>query len=321
MDRRGFVVGICTLALPVAAGAQARLYRVGVVFRGGPYSGAIDGLRDGLKDLRMEEGKQYVFHARLVSSELRGAGAAAAALELEKVDVIFAVSSTIALAVKRATKTVPIVFYVGADPVALGLIKNFAKPGDRLTGIDSRFASLSAKRMELLKALMPSLKRVVIFYNPANPVGNGSFRQAQEAGKRLKVQVLERKVSSVDELRAGLQALKVGEADAVVIPGDSMIISQSEMVISAAMAKKMPTMLAEGTSLDRGGFASYAVSYYTCGRLAAKYVDKIVKGANPADMAIEQIDTPHFGVNLKVANALGLKIPQAVLARADQVIR
>ena len=321
MDRRRFVAGLCTLVVPFAAAAQARLYRIGVIHRGGPYTAAIDGLRDGLKDLKLAEGKQYVLHVRAVSSDLKGVEAAASALELEKVDLIYAVGTTTTIAVKRATKTVPIVFYAGADPVKHGLIKNFAKPGERLTGVHSRFAELNAKRMELLKALIPSLKRVVVFYNPGNPVAAASVKQVRDAGKQLNVELIEREVKTVEELRIGLQAFKLGEADAVLIPADGMVISQAEMVINAALAKKMPTMLSEGTSIDKGGFASYAVSYYTCGRLAAKYVEKIVKGANPGDLPIEQVDTPHFAVNLKVADALGLKISQAVLARADQVIR
>ena len=321
MDRRRFVVGICTIGLPLVARAQAKLYRIGVIHRGGPYAGAIDGLKDGLKDLRMAEGKQYLLHVRAVSSDLKGVEAAAGALEAEKVDVVYAVGTTTTIAVKRATKTVPIVFYAGADPVALGLVKNFSKPGDRLTGVHSRFADLSPKRMELLKALIPSLKRVVTFFNPANPVATRSVKLAREAGKRLNVELLERNVTTVEELRAGLQALKPREADALIMAGDGMVISQAEMVIKEANAKKIPVMLSEGESLEKGGFASYAVSYYSCGRLAAKYVEQIVKGTNAGDLPIEQIDTPHFAVNLKVANALGLKVSQAVLARADRVIR
>src|SRR5438105_1815188 len=182
MDRRQFVPFIAgALAAPRAIWAQERrLYRIGIVSRGGPYTAATDGLRDGLKVLGLAEGKQYVLHVRPVNSDLKGAEAAASALEVEKVDLIYAIGTSTAIAVKRATKAVPIVFYAGADPVALGLIANYRKPGGRLTGVHSRFTDLTAKRMELLKALIPTLSRVVTFYNPENPVAVRSIKMARE---------------------------------------------------------------------------------------------------------------------------------------------
>jgi len=320
MDRRGFVVGICTLALPVAAGAQARLYRVGIVHRGGPYAAAIDGLRDGLKDLRMSEGAQYVLHVR-ASAIVKGVESAAAALEQEKVDVIFSVATSTTIAVKRATKSVPIVFYSGTDPVRAGLIENFSKPGGRLTGVHSRFNDLTAKRLELLKVLMPKLSRVVTFYDKTNPVFAPSVKLAREASQRLGVQLIERTVATVDDVRSELRALKRGQADALFLVSDAMVISETPAIIAAALEKKMATMMSEQSAVAQGALASYGVSYYTCARLAATYVQRILAGANPGDLPIEQIDTPHFAVNLKTADALGLKISQAVLARADEVIR
>src|SRR4051812_12903586 len=287
MNRRRFVVAIgSVLAVPLGRAQQPRLYRIGVIYRGGPYAAAIDGLRDGLKELRMTEGKQYVTHVRLVSSDLKGVEAAAGALELEKVDVIYTIGTTTTIAVQRATKAVPIVFYAGSDPVALGLIGSYRKPGGRLTGVHSRFSDLTAKRVELLRALIPSLKRIVTFYNPENPVAVRSGKMAGDAARQLNITLVERKVGSVEELRAGLEALRPGEADAFLFLGDGMVISQAEMVLKYANAKKLPAMLTEQTSLNKGGLASYAVSYYVCGRLAAKYVEQIVKGAHPGDLPI-----------------------------------
>ena len=320
MHRRRFLAALC-VAPWAARAADARLYRIGIVYRGGPYATAIDGLRDGLKDLGLAEGKQFVFHVRAVSSDLKGAEAATRALELEKVDVIYSIGTTTTLAVKRAAQSVPIVFYAGADPVALGLIANYRQPGGRLTGIYSRFSDLSAKRLELLKALIPKLSRAITFYNPDNPVAMRAVTMAHEAGRRLHVEILERRVADVEELRRALEALRPGEADAFLATADGMVISQADMVIAAAAAKKLPIMWSEETSVGKGALASYAVSYYVCGRLAATPVRRILAGANPGDLPIEQIDTPHFVVNLKVANALGLSIPESVLARADEIIR
>jgi putative ABC transport system substrate-binding protein len=172
MERRTFI-GTLTgglLAAPLAAEAQqARLYRIGVILQGGPYSAAIDGLRDGLRELGLDEGKQFVLHVRDTKGDLKSVPAAARSLEEQKVDLIYALGTSVTLAAKRATKSVPIVFYAGTDPVAVGLVESLRKPGGRLTGIHGQYANLTAKRLELLKEMIPRLRRVVTFYSPDNP--------------------------------------------------------------------------------------------------------------------------------------------------------
>ena len=217
---RPALAGILILALfivPLAIEAQqARVYRVGVLLQGGAYSPAIDGLRDGLRALGLEEGKQLVLQVRDAKGDLKLVEAAARSLEAEKVDLIYSVASSVTLTAKRATKGVPIVFYVGTDPVALALVESFRKPGGRLTGIHSGFTDLTAKRLELLKEMIPKLRRVVTFYSPDNPAAQRSIKIARGAAGRLKVGLVERPVASVEELRAGLRALRPGEADAML---------------------------------------------------------------------------------------------------------
>jgi putative tryptophan/tyrosine transport system substrate-binding protein len=323
MNRRRFVAAAIGTALgaPLAVKAQQpRLYRIGIVFQGGPYAAAIEGLRDGLKALGWTEGRNFVFHVRDVKSDLKAVAGAARSLELEKVDLIYSISTSITRAVKQATNSVPIVFYAGTDPVASGLIANYRNPGGRLTGIHSRFTDLTAKRLELLKALLPKLRRAAVFYNAENAISSQSLKMARDGARRLNVELVERKVASVDELRKSLGALEPGQVDAIFLLADGMVISQTPLIIESARAKKLPTMLTEQASVSKGALASYGVSYYTCGQLAAKYVQRILEGANPGDLPIEQIDTPHFVVNLKTAKALGLTIPQSVLTRADEII-
>jgi putative ABC transport system substrate-binding protein len=324
MDRRAFLGTVAggVLAAPLAAEAQqARVYRVGVVLQGGPYLGAVDGLRKGLAELGLEEGKQVVLHVRDVKGDLKAVEQAAGDLEREKVDLIYAVTTSAALAVKRVTKTVPIVFYAGTDPVVLGLVESFRKPGGRLTGIYGRIADLTAKRLELLKEMVPRLRRVVVFYDPDRPAAVRRMEAARDAARQLKVELLERRVTSVEELRAGLGALRAGEADALLSGGDSMVISQTALVIDSARAKKLPTMFTELDSVAKGGLASYGVSYAAMGRLSAKYVQRILLGANPGELPVEQVDRLYFVINLKTAKALGLTIPQSLLLRADEVIQ
>ena len=227
---------------PLAVEAQqARIYRVGVVLQGGPYSAAVEGLRDGLKDLGLEEGKQFVLHVHDAKGDLKAVEAAARRLEGGKVDVSYAVATSVAVVVKRVTKRVPIVFYAGTDPVTSGLVQSFQSPGERLTGIHSQFAELGAKRLELLKAMVPTVRRVVTFYGPDNPVVEQNMKVARDAARRLDVELVERRVASTEELRAGLRGLRPGEAEALLVI-DAMMGSQAALIIEIARAKGLPTM-------------------------------------------------------------------------------
>jgi putative ABC transport system substrate-binding protein len=317
------VVVILTLALfvwPLVVRAQqSRVYRVGVIIQGGPYWAAVDGLREGLKDLGLEEGKQVILHVRDVKGDLKAVAAAARALEAERVDVIYSVSTSTSVDVKRATRSVPVAFYAGADPVSVGLVDSVRKPGGRLTGIHSRTTPLIAKRLELLKEMAPAIRRVGYFFNPGGPVSAQMLTLTKDAARELKLQLVERPVSSVDRLHAALEALRPGEVDALSYL-DAMVVSQIGLIIDAARAKKLPLIGGDPTAVTAGALASYGVSYHTMGRLAARQVQQILLGAKPADMPVEQVDRYHLALNLKTAKALGVTIPPSVLIRADEVI-
>ena len=321
IHRRTFVAGMAAVMVaPRSATGQGRQYRVAVIFQGGPYAAAIDGLRQGLRDFGLEEGKEFALDVRDLKGDLKWVAAVGRTLEHDGVDVIFAVATSVTLAVKQATKRVPIVFYVGSDPVAFELVATFAKPGGRLTGVYSGFTDLTAKRVELLKEMMPKMRRIVTFYDPANSSAQESVKVAREATGRLNLELLERPVASVQDLQAALRALRPGEADAYVAVSDAMVAGQRELIINTATTKRLPTMLQEHASVAQGGLASYGVSYYDVGRLAAKHIHRVVLGADPASLPVERLDKLHFVINLKTARALGLTIPPALLLRADQVI-
>jgi putative ABC transport system substrate-binding protein len=322
IPRRRFLVAAgAFLAAPLAAQAQPpRVYRVGVVLLGGPYSAAINGLRDGLKELGLEEGRQLILHVRDVRSDPLAIEAAARHLEAEKVDLIYSVTTSASIAVKRVTRSVPIVFYAGNDPVASGLVESLRKPGGRITGIHSRQTLLMAKRIELLKEMIPDLRRVLIYYSPNNPIGRQSVQIARDAARQLGVELIERSVASVEELRASLDALRPGEVDALTYV-DAMVVSQTEKIIEISKAKKLPIVMADQASVAKGILASYGVDYYTMGRLAARYVHRILLGTSPAELPVEQVDRFGLVINLKTAQSLGITIPRAVLARTDEVIK
>jgi len=233
---------------------------------------------------------------------------------------MYTVATSVTLAVKRATRRVPIVFYVGTDPQAVGLIESYRKPGGRFTGIHSGFTDLTGKRLEILKEIMPKLRRVVTFHDPGNPSAQRSMKIVRDAAQRLKVGLVERPVTSVDELRASLRALKPTDVDALFSVSDAMVQSQLDLIVEVAIAKGLPTMLQEESGVVKGGLASYGVNFYAIGQLGARQVQRILQGASPADMPVEQLDRLKLVINVKTARSLGLTVPAAVLARADQVI-
>jgi ABC-type uncharacterized transport system substrate-binding protein len=306
----------------VAAQAQpAKPARIGVVLQGGTWYDAIDGLKQGMADLGYAEGKQFVLDIRDSKGDLKAVEEAARNLEREKVKLIYAVASSVVTTVKKATNEVPIVFTVGSDPVAGGLVESFVKPGGRLTGIHFLVKDLTGKRLEILKELLPKLRSVLTIYNPTNPVSKESAQLAREEAKRLGLKLVERHVSTVEELRSTLKGLKPNEADAFFFLPDSMVSSQVQLLIDTANAKKLATMFQESGLAAKGALASYGQSYYELGRLSAKYVQKILAGAEPRDLRIETVEDVELAINLKTAKRLGLTIPPEILARANKVIK
>ena len=314
-------LGAMLLALCPAANAQQKVYRIGVVFPGGPLSETVDGLRKGLTDLGFEEGKQFTLTIRDTRGNAKEAADAARTFEQEKVNLIYAIASTVITAAKEATQSVPIVFSIGSDPVALGLVNDFAKPGGRLTGIHYLVRDLTAKRLEILKEMLPKINRVLTLFNPATTVAKEGAALAREEAKRLGLKFIERHVSSAEELRKRLQAIKAGEADAFFYIPDPMVVSQAQLIIDTAKTRKLPTMFQDQSLVAKGGLASYGQNYQEIGRLSAKLVYRVLNGTPPRDLRVETFDDVELVINLKTAKELGLTIPPNLLARAKKVIK
>jgi len=312
---------ILLAAVPLAEAQQPKVYRVGVLLPGEAWYETIDGLRVGLRELGLLEGKQFIFAIRDMKGDVKAAEEAARNLEQEKVNLIYTTSTNVTIAAKRATADIPIVFNAGADPVVLGLVESFAKPGVRLTGVFYRVADLTAKRLEMLKDIVPKLRRVVTFYNPRYPAAIESSKLAREAAPLLGVELVERHVVSVEELQAGVRALRAGEVDAFLSLADPMVSSQDQLIIDTARVKRLPTMFNFLSQVIKGGLASYSVSFHEVGRMSAKYVQRILTGVKPKDLPVEGVDKIELIINLKTAKQIGLTIPQSVLYRADRVIK
>jgi putative tryptophan/tyrosine transport system substrate-binding protein len=324
--RRGVIqFGLAAMLLSHSFPAEAqqpKINRVGVLLAGAHWYEIIDGLRAGLKELKLEEGKQFILEIRDTKGDLKAAETAARNLEQEKVNLIYATRTSVTLAAKRVTVDIPIVFSSGADPVALGLVESFAKPGGRLTGVYEPGTDLTAKRLEILKEILPKLRRILAFYDPRNPVASESARLAREEIARLPgVEFVERHFASVEELQAGVRAVKAGEVDAFFQLSDSMVNSQTQLIIDTARVIRLPTMFLDEPSVIKGGLASYAVSFHELGRLSAKYVQRILAGVKPKDLPVEAVRRIDLIVNLRTAKQIGLTVPSSVLARADRVIK
>ena len=325
--RTSRLVGLVVLALgpligPYAAGGQTPgdVHRVGIIHLSGYHGVVVDGLRQGLRELGLEEGKHFVLDIRDTQGDLKAVEGAARALERENVDLIYTATTSVTIAAKRATARVPIVFYVGADPVAAGLVESFAKPGGRLTGVHGLSTDLTGKRLEILKEMMPRLGRVVTFYNPGNVVAREAARRGREAARQLGVQFVERHVGSIEELRLGLQGLKPREGDAYFHTADAMVASQADLIIDAARGKRLPTMFHEYSLAAKGALASYGQSLHELGHLSAKHVQRVLAGTRPKDLPVENYDRIELALNLRTAREIGLTIPPSVRTRADKVI-
>jgi putative ABC transport system substrate-binding protein len=309
------------LALCVPAQAQQTKYRIGVLFPGGPLSQTVDGLRGGLREVGIEDGKQVTFSIVDTKGDAKVAEEAAKNFEQERVHLLYAIGSTVIVAAKQATTSVPIVFSVGSDPVPLGLVKDFVKPGGRLTGVHYLVKDLTAKRLELLKEILPKLGRVLTFYDPGNKVAVEAAQLARGEAKRLGLRFIERQVKSADELRAGLQGLKTGEAEAFFYLPDTMIVSQAQSIIETAKAKRLATMFQDESVVAKGALASYGQNYYEIGRLSAKHVQRVLGGTPPGELRVETVDNVDLVINLQTARQLGVTIPAQLLARANKVIK
>jgi len=300
---------------------QTKAYRIGILVPGEAWYEIIDGLRVGLKQLGLAEGKQFVLTIRDWQGDAKMAEEAARNFEQEKIDLIYTTSTNSTITARRATTEIPIVFCAGTDPVVVGLVDSFARPGGRLTGVYHPSTDLTAKRLEILKEMVPKLRRVVIFYDPRLRTGIESSKFARDGAQQMGLQLIERHFATVEELQSSLHALKAGEIDAFLAVSDPTVSNQAQLFIDTARAKKLPTMFDFLSHVTKGGLASYAVSFHEMGRLSAKYVQRILSGVKPKDLPVEGVDKIELVINLKTAKQVGLTIPPNVLARADRVIR
>ena len=320
-----FLAGLVVLAVITSPGGlqaqQPKLPTIGVISQGGPWSPVVEGLRAGLRERRLVEGKQFALDIRDAAGDLKAAQDAARNLERQKAALIVTVATSVTVAARQTTNSIPIVFCAGTDPVAIGLVDSFARPGGRLTGVHFLSTDVTPKRLDLLKQIVPKLHRVVTYYDPRNPSARESAQQGRQAAPRLQIEFIERHVASAEELQTAVQSLRPGEVDAYLAVSDAMVDRHAQVIIDAATARRLPTMFYFDSLAAAGGLASYSVSFHEVGRQSAKHVERILNGVSPKDMPVESVDRFTLVINMKTARQIGLMIPQSVLLQADKLIQ
>jgi putative ABC transport system substrate-binding protein len=324
----GYIVTLTLsfLAVPLAANAQpsAKVATIGYLSMAGGAPGGVpleEAFRQGLQDLGYVEGKTIAIASRSAEGKPERLPALAAELVQLPVDVLVAQSGQVAEVTKDATKTIPIVMVTGADPVALGLVASLAHPGGNITGVSLMSAELAGKRLELLKEVMGRLGRVAVLWNARDAVMTNIFSEIQTAAPVLGMTVQPLGVQEAKDIDSALATMTAERPDALFMITDVLTSRHVRQVVEFAAQHQLPTMFPSSGPVAEGGLMCYGPSLTEALRRAASYVDRILKGAKPADLPIEQPMKFELVINLKTAKALGITIPPDLLMLADKVIK
>ena len=325
MDRRAFIraVVLITLGAPLAADAQppGKVYRIGYLGTGSRSAPThpVDAFVRALRELGYVEGQNLVIEYRFLEGHGSFSALAADLVRL-KVDLIVAESPPASRAAKQATAAIPIVMAAGGDPVGTGLVASLARPGGNVTGLAHLAPELGGKRLELLKEAVPRLARVAALWNPTNPSAAHAFKKIEAAAQSLRVQLQSLEARTLDDIERAFSALKRDRVGAFIVLPDPMLHSHRSRIVELAAKNRVPAMYYVGDWVEAGGLMSYGASFPDLYRHAAGYVDKILKGAKPADLPLQRPTKFELVINMKTAKALGLTIPPALLFRADRII-
>lgn len=321
MKRRKFILLLgCAAAMPRAARAQGNVRRIAIL---GPaeeprYSQVVGGLRRGLRDHGYADAVLEIVESKVVRGDSHGVAAGVTQAMQQSVDVLFVIGSELARLARRASTDLPIVFITPGDPVAAGLVASLARPGGNTTAMTFEFPELSAKRLELLNAIVPQARRVLVLYDPGDESPRQGLAAAREAAPKFAMTLVERQTHRSADISRVLEA--IDEADAVLaIPGGATSAHHQE-IIAMANARRLPTMFSSRTGSTFEALASYGASDLDIAREAARLVDKILKGEKAGNLPVERPAKLEFVINLKTAQLIGLNVPPMLIARADRVI-
>ena len=311
-------VMLLLVSFPVGAQQPKKVFRVGYLSLGLGIQPNEEAFRQHLRELGYVDGQNIVIEWRFAKGKADLLPELAAELVLLKVDVIIAAATLAIQAAKQATKTIPIVFPRAGDPVAYGLVDSLARPGGNITGVSAVSSDLSGKRLELLKEALPRISRVAIFYDPQLSL---SLKEMQTAAQFLGVKIQALEVRTAADVENAFSAMKKERSDSLITMPPPSISVHQKRILELTEKHRLPGMHSNKGWVEAGGLMSYGLDGFDSDRRAAILVDKILKGAKPADLPVEQPMKFEFVINLKTAKQLGLTIPQSVLFRADKVIK
>jgi putative tryptophan/tyrosine transport system substrate-binding protein len=315
------ILTVILILAPLAEAQSARqVWRIGYLGTSSPAlePNLVNAFRQGLRELGHIEGQDIVIEYRWAEGKYDRFPELAAELVRLKVDVILTAGTPGALAAKQATRTIPIVMAVVADALAYQLVASLAQPGGNVTGLSTLARDLQGKQLEFLKEIVPRLSRIAVLVNPSNPFNDVLGREQVQQALRLKLELFE--VKAAEEFEAVFAAIARQRPDALFMIADRFLLAHRARIVAFAARQRLPGMYPYKEFVEAGGLVSYAPSYPEMFRRSATYVDKILKGAKPADLPVEQPTKFELIINLKTAKALRLTIPQTLLLRADQVI-
>ena len=274
--------------------------------------------KEAMRDLGWIEKRNVEYFERYGYGDFSRCSALAAELLAEKVDLIKTSNADVAKEASKVTGSLPLVFATSADPVGAGIVASLARPGGNITGFSTSNAELAPKRVELLKEIRPQLKRVAMLLAPAT--SDVSLKPVAEAASKLGLELQTFRVGRVDELKAAFEAIARWKADGLLVPAAPLLVNEYRQIVDQVARMRVPVVYARADFVTRGGLMSYAADFVDNHRRAAGYVDRILKGAVPADLPVQQPTKFELVINMKTANALGLTIPQSVLVRATKLI-
>ncbi len=326
IPRREFItlLGGATGAWPVVARAERapHRWRIGMLetISREQNERNVTAFTTGMREFGQQEGDHFDIYYRFVQGRYETFPALASELIGQGPDVIVVRTTPAALALKRATTTLPIVMSAVADPVGVGIVASLSRPGGNITGLSSFHSELEAKRVEILKELLPSINHVATIKNFGNPTTSQQWEDIRSAANLLKIEATALDVRAVADLQGAFEEAVKRKIDALIVSTGATTQASQRMIVELAARHKLPAIYTEREFVDDGGLMSYGVSYARLYFQAARFVDRILKGSRPADLPIEQPTKMELVINLKTAKALGLTIPEAFLLRADEVI-
>jgi putative tryptophan/tyrosine transport system substrate-binding protein len=314
---------LLTLSFSADAQEAKRIPRIGILFGASPSAnaGRVEAFRQGLQELGYIDGKNLLIEDRYAEGKLDRLPALTAELFRLNVELVVTAGPAVTRPVKEATNTIPIVMAFDSDPVGSGFVASLARPGGNITGLSSLSPELTGKRLELLKETVSKLSRVAVLGNPGNTATALNFKEAEVAARAYGLQVQSLEVRGPNDLDSAFSTMIKRRADALLPLGDSVVVFHRDRIIQFATKNRLPGTYPNSEWADAGGLMAYGPDILDSFRRAATYVDKILKGAKPADLPVEQPMKFEFVINLKTAKQIGVTIPPNLLARADRVIR